>query len=126
MSSPQRIQQRRTKGWRKPEGAIAVGRGTRWGNPYTVGEWGLDRSLRLFRNTASGLWRGSDVGLDEPDDVFNRAYSLHNRWLKRIYGHPIEMARAELAGKDLMCWCPLDQPCHADVLLELANPKETM
>lgn len=26
----------------------------------------------------------------------------------------------ELCGKDLACWCPLDQPCHADVLLELA------
>ena len=29
--------------------------------------------------------------------------------------------RHELAGYDLACWCPLDQPCHADVLLELAN-----
>jgi hypothetical protein len=28
---------------------------------------------------------------------------------------------AALRGKDLACWCPLDQPCHADVLLELAN-----
>lgn len=28
---------------------------------------------------------------------------------------------AELSGKNLACWCPLDQPCHADVLLELAN-----
>ena len=27
----------------------------------------------------------------------------------------------ELRGKDLVCWCPLDQPCHADVLLEMAN-----
>jgi hypothetical protein len=27
---------------------------------------------------------------------------------------------SELRGKDLACWCPLDQPCHADVLLELA------
>lgn len=26
-----------------------------------------------------------------------------------------------LKGKDLMCWCPLDKPCHADILLELAN-----
>jgi hypothetical protein len=26
-----------------------------------------------------------------------------------------------LRGRDLACWCPLDQPCHADVLLELAN-----
>ncbi len=28
---------------------------------------------------------------------------------------------AELRGKDLACWCGLDQPCHADVLLEWAN-----
>jgi hypothetical protein len=27
----------------------------------------------------------------------------------------------QLRGKDLACWCPLDQPCHADVLLEIAN-----
>lgn len=29
--------------------------------------------------------------------------------------------RAELRGKNLACFCPLDQPCHADVLLEIAN-----
>jgi hypothetical protein len=29
--------------------------------------------------------------------------------------------RAELAGHDLACWCPLDSPCHADILLEQAN-----
>jgi len=27
----------------------------------------------------------------------------------------------ELQGKNLACWCPLDKPCHADILLELAN-----
>jgi hypothetical protein len=32
-----------------------------------------------------------------------------------------EAVRAELGGKDLACWCPLDKPCHAEVLLELAN-----
>lgn len=32
-----------------------------------------------------------------------------------------QMAIKELRGKDLVCWCRLDQPCHADVLLELAN-----
>ena len=30
----QRIQRRRTKGWRMPEGAVYVGRGSKWGNPY--------------------------------------------------------------------------------------------
>lgn len=33
----------------------------------------------------------------------------------------ISEAKKELRGFDVMCWCPLDQPCHADVLLELAN-----
>ena len=33
-------------------------------------------------------------------------------------------AIAELGGHDLTCWCPLDTPCHADVLLSLANPPE--
>jgi hypothetical protein len=28
---------------------------------------------------------------------------------------------SELRGKNLACWCKPDQPCHADVLLELAN-----
>jgi Domain of unknown function (DUF4326) len=29
--------------------------------------------------------------------------------------------RERLSGRDLACWCKLDQPCHADILLELAN-----
>lgn len=33
----------------------------------------------------------------------------------------LERIRAELRGHDLACWCALGQPCHADVLLELAN-----
>lgn len=32
----------------------------------------------------------------------------------------------ELRGKDLACWCPLGQPCHADVLLRLANTASTL
>lgn len=32
-----------------------------------------------------------------------------------------EAAKAELRGRNLACWCRLDQPCHADVLLEIAN-----
>ncbi|MGV6803246.1 MAG: DUF4326 domain-containing protein [Ruegeria sp.] len=32
----------------------------------------------------------------------------------------VQMTRRE-GGKDLACWCPLDGPCHADVLLDLAN-----
>lgn len=90
--SPVRIQRRRTKGWRMPEGAVYVGRWSAWGNPYRVSK-NCDRAclMRLYQQHVERTLR------QRPD------------WL------------APLRGKDLVCWCPLDQPCHADVLLELAN-----
>jgi Domain of unknown function (DUF4326) len=88
---PQRIQLRRVSGWRKPEGAVVVARPTKWGNPYTVAERGRARAVELYRE-----------------------HLLANPGL-------LEAARAELAGHDLACWCELTDPCHADVLLELAN-----
>lgn len=90
---PKRIQRKRTKGWRMPEGAVYVGRPTKWGNPFTVAECGsASEAVECFRSLAQ---------------------------LQAIATHAA-MA-AELRGKDLACWCPLDQPCHADVLLQLAN-----
>lgn len=97
--SPKRIQRKRTKGWRMPEGAVYVGRPTRWGNPYPA---------RNPYAEASG-----PMSPDEAVTEF-RAYMARMVVLQR-------QARVDLAGKDLACWCPLDQPCHADVLLELAN-----
>jgi len=107
MTSPRRIQRKRTKGWRLPEGAVYVGRPTEWGNPWRVGdrlmlEWPLDeprgqvRELVITAELAVALYRIAF----EPD---------------------AEEIRTELTGRDLACWCPLDQPCHADVLLEIAN-----
>ena len=41
------------------------------------------------------------------------------------WGNPFRVVRdsaiEELRGKNLACFCPLDQPCHADVLIEIAN-----
>jgi hypothetical protein len=44
---------------------------------------------------------------------------MYRQWLP---SQPLYLEVSELAGHDLICFCPLDQPCHADVLLELANP----
>lgn len=41
------------------------------------------------------------------------------RHLKR--SKTLQQHAAGLRGHDLACWCPLDQPCHADVLLDYAN-----
>ncbi|MDM2104292.1 DUF4326 domain-containing protein [Mycobacteroides abscessus] len=111
---PERIQRKRTAGWRMPEGAIYVGRPSRWGNPYTLDmfkpwypeadEHGL-RSMATsdFEGLVTGRW---DRFADDPE---------HD-----VPDYPRDEI-AELRGRDLVCWCPLDQPCHADVLLEIAN-----
>jgi len=40
---------------------------------------------------------------------------------RKFLKYTVEDVRRELAGKDLACWCPLSRPCHADVLLRIAN-----
>ena len=119
MNGPQRIQRQRTKGWRMPEGAVYVGRPAWWSNPFTVKEFGWLRSVILFSNGLSGYWNPSLFSTDESDDLVGEAYRLHE-WM-RLAGRRAAAVVADLRGRDLACWCPLDQPCHADVLLELAN-----
>jgi hypothetical protein len=114
MSGPQRIQLRRTKGWRKPEGAIVVARPSKWGNPYRVGSL-LDIG-EIVKHRDGGHIR-EFVALVPCDAAL--AVALYGAHVKATFG--LDTIRAELAGHDLACWCPLDQPCHADVLLELAN-----
>lgn len=103
MNAPKRIQRKRTKGWRMPEGAAYVGRPSKYGNPYPVGG-------RI--STADGKAYGPKSAA-ECVAAF-RALFEHAGWDRH-------MPLAPLRGRDLACWCPLDQPCHADVLLELAN-----
>lgn len=103
---PERIQLRRTRGWRKPVGAVVVARPSKWGNPFRVGApWG-DRvvtpeiAVRLFI-------RWLDSSGSQPRFGVERAVILRDL--------------DELRGHDLACWCPVGQPCHGDVLLARAN-----
>lgn len=121
---PERIQRKRTKGWRMSEGTKCVTRPSRWGNPYPAEIFGLERSLRLFRDSATGFWV-PDVTLS--DELHAEAYRRHCEWRRRFDGmHPAEAARLELRGFNLACFCPLPpagEPdrCHAQLLLTLAN-----
>ena len=126
---PKRIQLRRTKGWRKPEGAIVVSRPTRWGNHIRI-------ALRKFDDERNPMWHvtGSPRYLDGP--AFNlletaRAEATRQfeadllRWGDIDYPS-IEEIRSALRGKDLACWCALPEPgetdwCHAAVLLRISN-----
>lgn len=116
----ERIQRKRVKGWKMPEGAVYVGRPTKWGNPYHIGE------------------NYSDEILDEQKEIIDilswdniSAETAVRFYLEAIQGSfpclpfTIDDVRRELAGKDLVCWCPIGQPCHADVLLRLANTQST-
>jgi hypothetical protein len=120
--TPRRVQMRRKKGWRMPEGAVYVGRPTRWGNPFMIGS----NQPSLF------VHDGRRVFWDTPrcDEALTSArakavelFTLHTGPMGR-YELDLAEVQRHLAGKDLACWCPLDQPCHADVLLEMANVPE--
>jgi hypothetical protein len=107
MTAPQRIQLRRAKGWRMPENTVKVDRSTKWGNPFIVGQDGTRAEcVELYKALLAGLLCitcKTSVDLQKE----RRAYVIRHI--------------AQLRGHNLACWCPPDQPCHADVLLELAN-----
>lgn len=81
-----------------PDGAVTVTRPGRWGNPYR----GLDAAERFAADLRGCV--ADPYGAPYPIEIRNIAEKI-----------------VDLRGLDLVCWCPLDQPCHADVLLEIAN-----
>ena len=92
------------KGWRKPEGAVHVARPGKWGNPIKVPAHLRKDPVYLASVVAkfrAGVLSTERTGIWE--------------------NYPSTAELATLRGKDLMCWCPLNLPCHADALLELAN-----
>jgi hypothetical protein len=94
---PKRVRLQRTKGWRKPTDVTVVARPTRWGNPYRIGIDG-DR-LQCVEKFQEALTEG------------RLEYTVRD-------------VRRELAGRDLACWCPEGGPCHADILIDVANSPE--
>jgi len=102
---PKRIQRKRTKGWKMPDGAVYVGRPTEWGNPFRVDSCeSREVAVANYRRWIEA--RDADL----------------RRTGKKFFDGPYSVTvRMSLRDKDLACWCPLDQPCHADVLLEIAN-----
>ena len=116
----ERIRLSRQKGWRKPENAVVVARPTRWGNPYSIERWGRELAIRLFEETVHGAWNPAILA-GYGDEQVAIAHRDHDSWLSRLGAHPLELIPRELGGHDLACWCRLDQSCHADVLLRIAN-----
>jgi uncharacterized protein DUF4326 len=89
---PRRYQRSRRKGARLPIGVVVVTRPTKWGNPHPL-SLGRDEAVRRYR-----------------DDLLAGRLAV-----------TVEDVQRELRGRDLACYCALAQPCHADILLEVAN-----
>jgi hypothetical protein len=118
MVPPQRMQVSRRAGFDLQKASRAlnglparlVTRPGKWGNPFSIDEvaatYGLDRAAAQAKAVAmAGDWlRGT---LDKQ--------------LSPGLPPPREEIRAELSGHNLACWCRPGTPCHADVLIELAN-----
>jgi hypothetical protein len=100
---PVRIQRKRTKGWKMPANTVYVGRPSKWGNPFRI---------HYLCKSPSGALVNS---MDAAEAV---------RHYKQLIVPELFLAnlRMELGGRNLACWCAIGQPCHADVLLDLANP----
>jgi hypothetical protein len=126
MVKPVRIQRRRVKGYdmqaesRRINGldCIAVTRPGKWGNPYDVNKLGRSLAMAVFRNTVLSMWNPNLLA-DQSKAVIASMHAAHNRWLKRLEGHPLELIRNELRGHNLSCYCSPADDCHADVYLEL-------
>lgn len=88
----QRLQRSRRKGSRLPPGVVVVTRPTKWGNPHPL-DLGRAEAVRRYR---------VDLLAGRLDIT-------------------VEQVREELRGRDLACYWPLDEPCHADVLIQIAN-----
>ena len=76
-----------------PENTIYVGRGSKWGNPFSIAQHGRVWAVELYGH-----------------------YMGHPNSPHKFEPHEI----TELRGKNLACWCPLDKKCHADYLLKAA------
>ena len=106
MVRPFRVQLSRKRGWRMPPNTVKVCRPGPWGNPFRVTEDRTEADCAIAFSTWLRV-ETAHAGIPE-----------RRKWmLEHLH---------ELRGKNLACWCRLGAPCHADVLLELANPAVTL
>jgi hypothetical protein len=117
-AKPIRIQRKRVKGYRMPPNTVSVCRPGIFGNPFPSDISGPEDAVDRFKRWAVGNMSALEMSQSSRADRWsggNQSISLVTvrSWLRD------ELPK--LRGKNLACFCALDAPCHADVLLELAN-----
>ena len=114
---PERIQLKRTSGWRMPPGTVKVDRTTGFGNPYRVVHVKPTDGQTVARpwwiETSTNVWMFATR-----DEAVAASIRLFTETMTESMK---ERVRLGLKGKNLACWCKPGAPCHADVLLRIAN-----
>lgn len=119
---PIRIQRKRTKGWKMPDNTVSVTRPGNFGNPFKIGhnyKWG-----GFSRTGIDTLMIYMEAFVKDKRFISIETIEQSIEWYKIYldkYPELVEKIKRELKGKNLACFCPLDKPCHADVLLKIAN-----
>jgi hypothetical protein len=116
-----RIQRKRIKGWRAPTGMIVVSRPSMWSNPYRVG-------FEAKNNAEAVKFFERDLEAARRNQLTEEMLAVWRKNHKAGAAGPFYIAfqaREQLRGFDLACWCGLDEACHADVLLKMANEEKS-
>lgn len=115
-----RIQRKRTKGWRMPEGVVYVGRPSRYGNPFVVGGYYFKGDSATDNRTPFQLVYTRAASKEHADERFTLIETVDQalEWYRWYLNVTDWKFLEDLRGKDLACWCALGEPCHGDVLLE--------
>lgn len=120
---PIRIQLSRRKGWRMPENTAKVDRSSFYGNPFVV---------YPAKTTLGGVWKQGFIVngfettfFDDRSEAAALSVKAFRAWVQSPANAKYAAAVPLLRGKNLACWCKLGTPCHADVLLEIANREDT-
>jgi hypothetical protein len=121
--SPIRIQRKRTKGWKMPANTVVVTRPGPFGNPFPISKGTSTHMGKTTDIWSVGTWEGPAMWFkDTKAEAAELSVAAFKAWIEHPAQSKLLASAKKLRGKNLACFCALDQPCHADVLLKIANP----
>lgn len=137
IQSIMRIQRKRTKGWKMPPNTVYVGRGSKWGNPFRVIQYhdkkwaiktdGSERHTTILINNTHATYNTKEEATKDAIKCYTLSLTpyTHDNGDNLIDFYmsiaQVEHIKYYLKGKNLACWCDINEMCHADILLDIAN-----
>lgn len=118
---PERVVRRRSAGWKGPENTTYIDRTSRWGNPWGAKPERVPGLGRRYAITGPGIGHRSLLITDQVDAHRFVITRYFNALTRNQLAFTVADMRAELAGRNLGCFCGIELPCHVDVSLLIVN-----